>query len=56
MKKLGMIVPYALLTLLALFFIFPVIWILVTSLKLPVDARNFFQFSAPLQFKNYIDA
>lgn len=56
MKKLGMIVPYALLTLLALFFIFPVIWILVTSLKLPVDARDFFQFSAPLQFKNYVDA
>ncbi len=56
MKKLGMIVPYVLLTLLALFFIFPVIWILVTSLKLPVDAKDFFQFSAPLQFKNYVDA
>ena len=56
MKKLGRIIPYALLTLLALFFIFPVIWILVTSLKMPVDAKSFFRFSAPLQFKNYLDA
>ena len=55
-KNRGLIVAYVLLSIISLFFIFPVIWILVTSVKLPVDAKNFFQFSTHLQFKNYIDA
>lgn len=56
MKKIGPILRYAALVLIALFFIFPVIWMLVTSLKLPVDAKDFFRFSAAPQFSNYVDA
>ena len=56
MKKIGPILRYAALVLIALFFIFPVIWMLVTSLKLPVDAKDCFRFSAAPQFSNYVDA
>lgn len=56
MKKRSGFFAYIILIFIALFFIFPVIWLLVTSVKLPVDAKSFFRFSAPLQFHNYMDA
>lgn len=56
MKKRGIFPAYIILVIIALFFIFPVIWLLVTSVKLPVDAKSFFRFSAPLQLENYVDA
>ena len=49
-------IRYVLITIISLFFAFPVIWVLVTSLKRPVDATSFFQFTAPPKFENYLEA
>ncbi|MBR3276915.1 MAG: carbohydrate ABC transporter permease [Eubacterium sp.] len=47
---------YILLIVISLFFAFPVIWIFVTSFKLPVDATNFWSMTIPPRFDNYIKA
>jgi len=47
---------YLLLSAISLFFIFPVVWVLVTSLKAPVDAVSFWQFTQPPRLSNYRDA
>lgn len=53
MKKCKNVIRYLLLIVLSLFFIFPVVWIFVTSLKKPVDATNFLRFTTAPQFENY---
>jgi len=55
-RKVECILRYVVLSVIALFFIFPIVWISVTSLKLPVDANSFFRFSTKPRFENYIDA
>lgn len=50
------IIRYILITVISALFAFPVIWVLVTSLKKPVDATSFFQFTSPPRFENYLDA
>lgn len=56
MKKRREFSKYLMLIILSLFFAFPVIWIFVTSFKGPMDATNFWKFSMPPKFSNYIDA
>jgi len=56
MKRIVSLLKYLLLVLISIFFIFPVIWMAVTSIKSPVDAANFLQFSGQVKLSNYIDA
>jgi len=56
MKTKSKIARYVILIIIAVLFAFPVIWIFVTSFKLPVDATHFFSFSSAPQFDNYLDA
>ena len=55
-KRRISIIQYILIIIISLFFAFPIIWIFVTSFKLPVDATNFWHFSNPPRLSNYVDA
>lgn len=56
MRSFKVFITYFLLTVISFFFIFPVIWIFVTSLKNSVDASHFFQFTNGIHFENYVEA
>ena len=55
-KKRENIWRYIIISVISLLFAFPVIWVLVTSLKKPIDATSFWRFTFPPKFDNYVAA
>jgi ABC-type glycerol-3-phosphate transport system permease component len=47
---------YLLLILLSIVFLFPILWMVMTSLKTPIQAANFMSLPSIPQWKNYIEA
>jgi multiple sugar transport system permease protein len=55
-KKSQQALTYALLILFSAGFLLPVLWLLITSLKTPIQAANFMTLPTVPQWKNYLDA
>lgn len=55
-KTTRKIITYLLLAVLSIIFIFPILWMVMTSLKTPIQAANFLSLPTIPQWKNYLDA
>lgn len=56
MNKFRKLINYVILILLAVIFLFPILWMAMTALKTPIQAQNFLSLPTQPQWKNFVDA